>query len=230
MPADPAAAAAIFDLDGLLVDSEPLWVRAELECFAAVGLRLQPAECAQTTGLRIDEVVAYWHDRRPWQGQSQQAVADAIIDRVEQLLSTEVVARPGAVELVRRLAQAGVPLAVASSSAPRLIDAALGRIGLADLLPLRCSAADQPYGKPHPAVYLAAASALGMPPDRCIALEDSLNGVIAAAAARMGVIAVPEAAHRTDPRFRLADLVLSSLVQLDMDAWRTVVGLRLGQR
>lgn len=226
MPATASPVCAIFDLDGLLVDSEPLWVRAQIECFAAVGLQLAPVDCATTTGLRIDEVAAHWFSRRPWAGPPPDRVAAAVVERVEALLCSEGQARPGAPQAVRLLQAQGVPLALASSSARRLIDAALERLDLQDAFPVVCSAEGLPLGKPHPGVYLAAAAALGADPRRCIALEDSLNGVVAAYAARMGCIAVPEGSQRLDPRFKLADVVLPSLAALDLPAWRTVLRVR----
>ncbi len=228
MPMEPAA--VIFDLDGLLVDSEPLWVRAEREVFASAGVVLSAADCAQTTGLRVDEVCRYWAARRPWAGPSPDAVADRVVDRVEVLLRTEARPQPGAVAAVARLSTAGLALAVASSSSRRLIDAALERLALSALLPTRCSAEDEPFGKPHPAVYLSAAAALGRRPETCVAVEDSLNGVVAAVAARMPVIAVPDRGQRGDPRFCLADRVLPDLDALDVGVVMAVQRSRTERR
>ncbi|MCB9778694.1 MAG: hexitol phosphatase HxpB [Alphaproteobacteria bacterium] len=215
--------AAIFDMDGLLVDSEPLWVRAEIEVFATVGVSLSPDDCATTTGLRIDRVAAHWHRLRPWPGPGPDAVAAAIVDRMEQLLSTEAAPLPGVAHALRLVGDQGARLALASSSSPRLIDATLGRLGLSDTFEVVRSAAAESHGKPHPAVYLSTAAALGLDPTRCIAFEDSLNGIIAAKAASMGCIAVPEARRRFEPAFRVADMVLPSLATLTADAWRTVL-------
>lgn len=216
--------AAIFDMDGLLVDSEPLWVRAELEVFAGVGLRLSPDDCAQTTGLRIDQVAAHWWDRRPWTADvSPDAVAARIVDRMEDLLGSEADPLPGVHHAVDLVQAQGARLALASSSPRRLIDAALPGLGLADRFEVIRSAELEPRGKPHPAVYLSTAAELGLDPGRCIAFEDSLNGVIAAKAATMGCVAVPDARQRLAPAFRVADMVLPSLAMLTADAWGTVL-------
>lgn len=204
--------AAIFDLDGLLVDSEPSWRRSEIEHFASVGLHLTDEQCAETTGIRIDEVVAIRHRQRPWASPSVEVITARIVDRMVALLRAEVPSKPGAARAVDLCARAGLRLAVASSSPLRLIEAALEGLGLRDRFELVVSAEHEPYGKPHPAVFLRTAGALGISPVECLVLEDSLAGLIAAKAARMTCIAVPE---RPDPRFALADLTLPSLEALD---------------
>jgi beta-phosphoglucomutase-like phosphatase (HAD superfamily) len=207
--------AAIFDLDGLLIDSEPLWRRAEVEIFATVGLVLTDADCEVTTGLRIDEVVAFQHGVRPWHPPRLDEVAARIVDRVIELIETVGVAKPFGAHAVALCEREGLQLALASSSPERLIHAALRRLGLTGRFGLVQSAQHERWGKPHPAVFLTTAERLGVPPVACVVLEDSLNGVIAAKAARMRCLAVPE---RPDPRFVLADRVLPSLQALDRAA------------
>lgn len=204
--------AAIFDLDGLLVDSEPLWRRYEIEHFATVGLHLSEAECEETTGLRIDEVVAIRHRQRPWAEPSVAEIARRIVASMIAHLRAEAPAKPGGARAIDLCAAQGLRLALASSSPLALIEAALEGLRLRDRFEHIVSAEHERYGKPHPAVFLRAAEALGIAPGECLVLEDSLAGVIAAKAARMRCIAVPE---RADPRFVLADLALPSLVSLD---------------
>lgn len=212
-------AAVIFDMDGLLIDSEPLWQRAEVEVFGALGLALTPADCARTTGLRIDEVVEFWGRQRRWPDPPRQ-IAERIVRRVIELVRDEGTLLPGAGPALEFCAGRGLPLALASSSDRSLIEAVLGRFALARHFRVIHSAQEEPYGKPHPAVYLSTARLLQVPPAACLAIEDSLNGLIAARAARMGCIAVPAAADRFDPRFSLADAVLDSLAQIDAGLWR----------
>jgi HAD superfamily hydrolase (TIGR01509 family) len=207
--------AVIFDMDGLMIDSEPLWHVAEKESFGAVGVMLSDEQCLETTGLRIDEVVRMRFERTPWTGQSEQAVAASIIFRMAGLLRESVTALPGLVTLLDLLRERSVPLALASSSPMVLIDAALDGLKLRGYFAHVISAQDLPHGKPHPEVYLTAAAALEVSPTRCLALEDSLNGVLAAKAARMACIAVPEEDMRGDPRFAIADEQLASLEQVD---------------
>jgi sugar-phosphatase len=204
--------AAIFDLDGLLVDSEPLWRRAEIEHFASVGLHLTDAECEETTGLRIDEVVAVRHRQKPWNEPSVDVITARIVERMIELVAAYAPAKAGGAHAVDLCARSGLRIAVASSSPLRLIEAALMGLGLRDRFELVVSAEREPYGKPHPGVFLRAAEQLGVAPVSCIVFEDSLHGLVAAKAARMACIAVPE---RPDARFALADLVLPSLETLD---------------
>jgi len=204
--------AAIFDMDGLLIDSEPLWRRAEVEVFATVGVPLTEAMCEATTGLRIDEVAAHWHRRQPWEGESVASVAGRIVERMIGLVAEEGAAQPGAHAAIDACARAGLTLALASSSPERLIDATLARLGLGERFVIRRSAEHEELGKPHPAVFLRTAEDLGVEAADCLVFEDSLNGVLAAKAARMTCVAVPE---RDDPRFCIADRVLGSLEQVE---------------
>lgn len=206
--------AVIFDMDGLLIDSEPLWVRAEMEVFAKAGVVLVAEDCAQTKGLRTDDVVAYWHAARTF----SLAVAEVetlLIDKVASLIGTEGLALEGVTHAIAVARASGARLALASSSPHRVITAALGRLGLEGAFDVVQSAEKEPYGKPHPGVFLQTASKLGVSPLACVVLEDSMNGVIAAKAARMRCIAVPPEDQRADPRFSLADVRLPSLAALE---------------
>jgi beta-phosphoglucomutase-like phosphatase (HAD superfamily) len=211
--------AVIFDMDGLLIDSEPLWRRAEIEVLGTVGLCLTQADVIRTTGLRIDDVVAFWYRQRPWATPPPEVVAARIVDRVIELVRAEGVLLPGVVAALDFFAVRGLPLGLASSSPWRLIEAVLDCFGLRARFEVVCSAEGMAHGKPHPAVYLDAARRLGHAPTACLALEDSVPGVLAAKAAGMGCIAVPAAEQRDDPRFERADAVLDSLAQLDDARW-----------
>lgn len=217
-------AAVIFDMDGLLVDSEPFWQRAEIEVFATFGLALSAADCRRTTGLRINEVVEYWGQYHAFGPTPHCEVAAAIVSRVIELIRTEGQLMPGALLSLDFCASRKLPLGLASSSDMRLIDAVLDRFELRSRFQVIHSAQDEPLGKPHPAVYLSTARRMAVPAHACLAIEDSLNGLIAAKASRMGCVAVPAAEDRHDPRFALADAVLPSLLGLDGALWE-----RLGQ-
>lgn len=206
--------AIIFDMDGLLIDSEPFWQQAEIEVFADVGLTLTFPLCQQTTGLRIDEVVNYWYQRHPWKGISQETIAERIVSRVVELIETQGVAKKGVYDLLTFLETINLPLALASSSAYILIEAVIKRLDLKGQFQLIHSATAEAYGKPHPAVYLTTAKKLGVTPTECLALEDSFNGVLSAKAARMTCFAVPEKYPEFDPRFIIADEIFSSLLEV----------------
>jgi sugar-phosphatase len=219
--------AAIFDMDGLLIDSEPLWRRAEMAVFAGLGVELTEAMCERTTGLRIDEVVRHWHGLTgPWPGAAPTEVVARIAERVVGLIRDEGTPKVGAREAVAAAREAGLRLGLASSSARSIIDAATARLGLETAFEAVCSASDEPWGKPHPAVYLATAARLGVAPTACLAIEDSLPGVIAAKAARMTCVAVPDVgADRLAP-FAVADLVLGSLLEVTPALLRQLVADR----
>jgi HAD superfamily hydrolase (TIGR01509 family) len=204
--------AVIFDMDGVLIDSEPFWRRAEIELFGELGVHLTDEECRQTTGLRIDQSVAYWYARRPWPDPDLPALANSIVSRVVDLVEHEGQPLPGVEHAVGLCEKRGLRLAVASSSWVRLVDAVLRRLGIADAFEVVRSAADEPYGKPHPGVFLTTAEQLGVEPSGCLVIEDSVNGMVAAVAARMHCVVVPE---RWDPRFVLADAVLDSLHDIE---------------
>lgn len=217
--------AALFDMDGLLLDSEPLWQQAEIAIFGRLGLRLTPADCAATTGLRIDAVVRYWFARQPWVGPSPDAVASEIVDALVALIRAHAKPLPGVLDTIDWLRDRRIALALASSSPQRLIDATLDALDLHDVFAVRQSAEQLARGKPHPEVFLVAAERLGHPAEQCVVLEDSLPGVVAAKAARMRCVAVP--AHDTPQpvlaRFAIADAVLPSLNAWNNGVWQALL-------
>lgn len=212
--------AAIFDMDGLLIDSEPLWRRAEVQAFRAVGLDLTEDDCRVTTGMRIDDVVGHWFERRPWPGKPVSAVAADVLERVCELIRRQGSALPGVAEALATVRGAGLRVALATSSPQSVIDAVLRRLGLQDAFEIVASAADEERGKPDPAVYLSTARRLGVEPARCIAFEDSVAGVASARAAGMKVVAVPAPESFDLPAFDLADLKLPSLAELSAELRR----------
>ena len=217
--------ASIFDMDGLLVDSEPLWHEAEIDILGGLGVPLVASACRQTKGMFVAEVTRYWFERYPWTGPDTDTVAVAIVDRVMALVMAKGVLKPGVHRAIDLCRSHDLPLAVASSSEYRLIHLVLDHFDLAGSFDLVHSAEDEPYGKPHPAVFLTAASRLGVAPDRCLVWEDAPAGVLAAKAARMACIAVPEPVERDRPAFAIADVVLSSLEEADQALWARVAAV-----
>lgn len=216
--------AIIFDMDGLLIDSEPLWREAEQEHFGKVGLHLAEEDCLKTTGLRVEEVVAYWYSRHPWKKIPPERIVEDILNGVITRVSTEGVLKEGVHEVLTFVSSLGLPVGLASSSPYVLIDAVLDTFQLRRYFQVINSAEGEAYGKPHPQVYLKAAAMLDVRPTGCLALEDSLNGVIAAKAARMKCIAIPEGPMRAEPRFILADVVLNSLLDFTPAVWQKLNG------
>ncbi len=208
--------AVIFDMDGVLIDSEPLWRVAEVRAFNEIGVPMVEEDGFLTMGLRTDEVVEFWFNRHPWTRPAKKEVEASIVREVIALIAERGTAMPSAIEIVRHLATEGVALGLASSSSSEIIDAVLSKLGLADAFAVVQSAEHEPYGKPHPAVYIECARRLGVPADRCLAIEDSPAGVLAAKSARMQCIAIPAPELRDDNRFCIADAKLKTLADLDV--------------
>ena len=202
-------------MDGLLIDSEILWHEAEIEIFGDLGVPLSRDGCRSTKGMFVGEVTEHWFALYPWAGPTPAEVAVTIVDRVIALLLDKGELKPGAEHAIALCAERGLPLAVASSSQYRLIDIALEHFGLRRHFAVIQSAEDEAWGKPHPAVFLTAAAKLDVPPRRCLVWEDAPAGVVAAKAASMACIAVPEPGEEQRPAFALADLVLGSLLDMD---------------
>ena len=205
--------ATLFDLDGLLVDSEILWHEAEVEIFGDLGVDLGTNE-RSTKGLYIDEVVRYWYRGQPWTGPSPEDVSASLLARVGDLVERQGRMLPGASRAID-MARSRGPVALASSTPIALIERILQHFELRGRFESLHSAQFEAYGKPHPGVFLTAAAALGVDPDRCLVFEDSAAGVLAAKCAQMTVVAVPTASDRPLAEFMLADLVLDSLELLD---------------
>lgn len=213
--------AVIFDMDGLLIDSEPLWQEAEMLIFKQVNINLSPELCLQTKGLRIDEVVEYWYKRYPWANLSQQEVEDLIVAKVIELIHIKGEPLPGVDYAISFLQQKQVKIALASSSASKIIQAALKKLSLTDTFVEIYSAESEILGKPHPGVYLTTANKLNVSPQKCLAIEDSLNGVLAAKAAQMKCITIPEPLQRDNTKFAIADALLNSLEELNDELWNS---------
>ena len=203
--------AVIFDMDGLLIDSEPIWEEAEVEVLNKVGVPLTRVKTKETMGLRVDEVVSHWHSKYPWVEPSQKEIEERIVKRVIELIQEKGQTQPGVLEIVNLFKNHNIPMAIASSSSTKIIEAALNRIGIKNHIQLICSAEHEPFGKPHPGVYLTTAKKLRLDPKECLVFEDSPNGVAAAKAAKMTCIAVPSGKVKGDPKFDSADEIIDSL-------------------
>lgn len=207
--------AAIFDMDGLLINSEPLWDRAELDVLASVGVDItRRHELPDTLGLRIDMVVDLWFAQQPWNGPSRQEVTERIIRRAITLVEETRPLLPGVKEAVALCKEQGLLVGLASASPLHMLEKVLTMFDLRDSFDALASAEKLPYSKPHPQVYLDCAAKLGVDPLTCVALEDSVNGMVASKAARMRSIVVPAKEDQHDPRFALASVKLTSLTEL----------------
>lgn len=214
--------AAIFDMDGLMIDSEPFWRRAEMEVFGDAGVSLSYEECGQTIGLRIDEVVTYWYARRPWTGVAHEEIEKRIVFRVRELVEEQGTAKAGLYEVLSFFRERSIPLALASSSSRFLIDAVLRRLQLESYFQVTHSAEGEKRGKPAPDVYCSTCALLGFSPAETLAFEDSPNGIRSAKSAGLLCVGVPEETLPADVEAS-CDLVLRSLEQFAEAEWAALV-------
>jgi sugar-phosphatase len=225
--------AVVLDMDGLLIDTEPVWRAAQAAVFAGIGIALRESDLLDSTGQPVEELIPVWRQQAPDDdgiaqltdagltdaGLTDAEVADLIVDRVIAHVRAEGQPMPGVTAAIALFERYGLRLAIASSSPLRLIDAVCDRLGLGGIA-VRCSAREEVRGKPAPDVYLTAARRLGVAAAVCLALEDSPNGIASARSAGMRCVAVPDPLLADDPRYREADLILPSLTGLDEAALR----------
>jgi HAD superfamily hydrolase (TIGR01509 family) len=203
-PAHPQVRAVVFDLDGVLIDSEPVWEGVRRRVVEEAGGHWAADAQAKLMGMSTGEW-AHYLSADLGVGLPPAQVADIVIERVAAAYAAHLPLVPSATEVVHSLASRW-PLGLASSSPRRLIDAVLDASEWRELFAVAVSTEQLPRGKPAPDVYLAAADRLAIAPGRCVAVEDSTNGVSAAVAAGMPCIAVPQ------PRYPVAPDVLARAV------------------
>ncbi|RCR65734.1 hexitol phosphatase HxpB [Larkinella punicea] len=212
--------AAIFDMDGLLVDSEPFWREVEIEVFRTVGLEMDDEMCKRTTGLPTDTVVRYWYEKHPWHNRSVEEVNADIIQGAYDQIGKHAGPMPGVPAILELFRQQGIPMAIASASPMHLIEVVLDRLNIRSYFTLWHSATLEKRNKPHPDVYLGTARKLGVEPHRCVAFEDSGNGLKSAHAAEMLTVSVPADYEFDDPKFDLATLKIPSLTAFTLSQLR----------
>lgn len=212
----------LFDMDGLLLDTEPLWGECMLRIAGSHKIPITADKFKETTGLRIYEVTDYWAHKYPWQGSSSQQVADEILDDIIQCAKERGTILPGVVQSLQLLKANNYKVGLASSSPMRMIDELITHFSLKEYFDVVTSADVVELGKPHPAVFLHAAKELSSNPLQCVVLEDSLNGLLAGKAARMKVIMVPDVLQYHKPEFLLADAKLTSLEEFDLELIRAL--------
>jgi len=201
----------IFDMDGLLIDSEPLWGEAADEVFKMYGVNISEEQYKTTTGLRTREFVQWWF--------RYFNIGEEELTRAEEMITTRVAEKihqrgnvmPGVEYIFDFFQKRGFKTGIASSSHSSLIQMVIDICGIRKYIQAVSSAEFLPYGKPHPQVYLECAKALNSNPTECIGFEDSFNGMVAVKASRMKCVIVPHHSQQKDERWGAADLKLSSL-------------------
>ncbi len=216
-------AAVIFDMDGTLIETEPIWDEVRRGLAAEAGKQWPDDATHAMMGMSTREWATYLVDTVGLPGTWQEAAKDTIDHMAARYVSRGIPLLPGAVESVRRMA-AVAPLAVASSSPRQLIDTVIPELGLSDVFVVTVSTEEVERGKPAPDGYLRAAELLGVDPAACVAIEDSTNGIKSAHAAGMAVVAVPPAFH--PPADDVLALAAAVIPDLDALTPELVRGLR----
>jgi len=203
--------AAIFDMDGLLIDSEPLWQEAGTAMLSQYGITLTDAQYHKTTGLRTPEWIDHWFSQYKIDKKHIPEAINYIVDAALEKISTRGVVMPGVEYIMQFFKDHRFKIGLASSSPMRLIEVVVEKINIRQYLDVMTSAEHLSYGKPHPQVFLDCAGLLSQFPTSCICFEDSFNGMIAAKAARMACVVVPAPQQHDETRWDAADYKLSSL-------------------
>jgi len=211
--------AAIFDMDGLLIDSEPMWREAEIKIFGERNIIISESDCRGTTGMRVDEVVQHWSLKFPELHIDCVETANAIVDEVVKMVSEKGEALPGVIAAIEFFKKKNIPRAIASASSYSLINAVITKLNIQHEFSVIQSAEFMNYGKPNPEVFIEAAKKLAIRPEECLVFEDSVYGVLAGKAAKMKVIAVPDEENFNKKGYCIADIKLKSLTEFNENIW-----------
>jgi len=181
--------AVIFDMDGVIINSEPLWQIAEREVFSSLGVSVNDEFCEVTKTMTTTEVTKFWYDKSPWQNRSFYEVEQMVVFRVIDLIEKRECSISGVKNFVTSLKSKGFKLGVATNSPFILIPVVLRKVGVTNFFDTISSAESEENGKPDPAIYLRTSEKLNISPENFIVIEDSYSGMLAAKRAGMTVVA-----------------------------------------
>lgn len=207
--------AVIFDMDGLLIDSEPYWEEAGKETMAEYGVTLENEQYHITTGLRTKEWVQYWFAYFDIDMKDVEKAEITIVEKAIEKIRLNGKPMPGVNYIFDFFKKQDCKIGIATSSPLALVNVVVEKLGIGHYLDAIRSAEFLPNGKPHPQVYLDCAEALGVSQLQCICFEDSFNGMIAVKAARMKCIVIPAPEQHSETRWDAADIKLRSLEEVN---------------
>lgn len=215
----------VFDFDGTLVDSEPLWKKAEIEVFKSLGLELTLKDCKKTEGLATFEAVEYWFNKLETPIKEKALVTQELNQYALQLLKDESCLKPGVIEILKFWKRKKIPIGIASGSSMAHIKTLLDKFNLNNYFNLIYSIDFERYGKPHPGIYISACKKLKIDPNFSVSFEDSFNGMLAGKAAKMKVVAVLDKKQLKSTRFDFTDLKLDSLSNFGAKEYKKINSL-----
>jgi mannitol-1-/sugar-/sorbitol-6-/2-deoxyglucose-6-phosphatase len=203
--------AVIFDMDGLLIDSEPMWKEAEKNVFSAIGVNVTNDLSSQTASMTTKEVTEFWYRNYPWAHKSLIEVENAVINQVEALILQNGQPMEGVKYILEFFKRKNFKIGLSTNSPSKLISVVLNKLEISSYFQEVSSAEDEIEGKPHPAVYLKTSKKLKVEPSKCIAFEDSISGIASAKKAKIKTVAIPSRVNYFDRGFDLSDIKLDRL-------------------
>ena len=206
--------AVIFDMDGVIIDSEPLWEESEMKIFTKYGVPMTKEMCQDMKGRTTEDVVKSMYRIYPWKNKTLQYVVNELNLNTQKLILEKGEALSGLNETLSFLSQKNYLIALASSSNMELIRSVTSKLQIEQYFKIIHSAEYEPEGKPAPYVYLTTAKKLNISPGNCLAIEDSYFGLQSAKSAGMRTVAIPEPALFDDPKFDIADYKIKHLNEL----------------
>lgn len=207
--------AVIFDMDGVLVDSEKLWKQAEKEVFSSLGVNVTDEDSEVTKSMTTTEVSEFWFNKFPWQSKSLETVEQMVVSRVMELITTEDCKINGIKEFIEKLKNNNYKIGLATNSPYKIIPTVLEKLEVTGLFDVISSAEFEENGKPDPAIYINTAAKLNVATKNCLVIEDSHSGMLAAKKAGMTVIAFTNG--NPEANFDIADFTINQFDDLAGD-------------
>ncbi len=207
--------AVIFDMDGTLIDSEPMWKEAENYVFSSVGVQVSETLSAQTATMTTREVTEFWYRHSPWPDKSLEQIENAVIDHVATLIAEKGEPMNGVLEILDFFHERKIKIGLSTNAPYRLIPVVLNKLGIAEYFHAVSSSEHEAQGKPHPDVYLSTLSKLKVDASKCIAFEDSVSGIMAANKANIKTVAVPPSSEFTDKKYEISHLKIKNLSEFN---------------
>lgn len=211
--------AVIFDMDGVLIDSEPFWANAENSIFSDLGVKLPSELRLKTRSMTTLEVTKFWFDHSPWEGKTLGQVESEVIENVEDQIKELGSEITGVTELLKILRSEDFKIGLATNAPSRIIPIVLNKLKIENYFDAIASSESEIKGKPSPDVYLSVAHLLKIPPSKCLAIEDSDSGLKAAIAAGMKTIGLRPETNIYSTKKRIEDATIKSLEDFPFKYW-----------